>query len=643
MKVRTFSSAAAFLLLATGAGATTLDYKIVEVYGGAGGSSANDVNNTGLVVGCYGSQPQIAFKWQDNHRTDLGPGCAMVVGDSGLIAGVDANSNPVLWKPSGEMISMGSLYIRSINAQDIAVGTGFMWQDGQVTTLPSNCGLDINDSNQVLCSDGIWKDGTITPFPVGSDGTQLMYPVGISEAGNVFGQYGQYMGLYRSSTGAIELMGTRDRMTGYVDFNDTPLYLSDTEGSYGAVSGPSGGYGLSTNGYHGVRPTAINAANWITGQATYGPYSGGAPVALLYIPVPPPSGPAPTPGSPIAGLPVIDATYRPVSQDFDHNGYSDPVWRDANGNYGVWLMDGANMQSAAMLNVPANWTLLFKGDFNNDYKADLVFQDPSGAYWITIMDGTSATSTKILDGGSGWQLIGVWNFDSDGYSDLLWYHPTQGFGFWQMFGTTAMSYGRIAFPDKCWPGAIGPFAGNGRDDIAWMCPDGHVELWDEVMGKNLGTIRAAGSGFVPAFVADFNFDYHADIVWRHPDGRTSLWLMNGASVLDSRSILDAGSQWHVIGTPDLNHDRLADLLFVADDGSVGAWTMSGTTMTGYALLLGGGSGWRVVNEKTTTYDQPHLWWRYADGSYGLWLMNGLQYTTTKVMLNGGTGWEMVQK
>lgn len=654
MITRTFAAAAA--LCATTVLAAIPDYQIVEVYGGAGGSAAMDVNNNGLVVGCYtppgGSR--IAFKWQDGHRTDLGAGCATTVGDSGLAGGYDANGSAVFWRPTGETVALGmTASINGINAQDIAVlvhgettnnnttyvTQAYLWQDGQLAPLPQGCGLAINNANQVLCSSGIWKDGSITPFPTGSDGSQLV-PKGLTDAGDTFGRYGTGFGYYRSATGTITPLPYGDKFTGAIDLNGAPLFLGDTEGLYGWVGDLNGHRAISTSDYPNVRPTALNARNWITGVAQTGPYSQGYDVAIVYIPKATVSAPPSTPGTPVAGLPVM----RKAIADFNADGRNDPVWRDKYGNYGAWLMDGTNVLAAAMLDVPANSTLLFRGDFNADYKSDLVFQDGSGAYWITMMNGTSGTSTKILDGGTGWSLIGVWDFDGDGRTDLLWYHPSQGFGFWQMNGTTVLSAGAIAFPDKSWPAAIGDFQGHGHDDIAWMGEDGHVELWDEALGKPLGTIRAAGSGFVPAFVADFNFDYHADIVWRHPDGRHSLWLMNGATVVDSRSILDAGSSWHVVGTPDFNGDRMADLLFVADDGSVGGWTMSGTTQTGYALFLGGGSGWSLWNDSEVSGDfKGDLWWRYQDGSYGLWLMNGLSPASTKVMLNAGTGWEMVRK
>ena len=176
MMKRFFAAVAA--LAATMAGAVIPDYQAIELYAG-GPSQAGDVNNSGVVVGCYqpytpgtNPGPNIAFKWKDGVRTDLGAGCAGVIGESGLIGGSDGNGNPVFWKPSGEMVPLGRTgYITDINSQDVAsvqwwedqpngarVYHGFLWKDGQVTALPDGCGLRINDRGHVLCSTGIWMD-----------------------------------------------------------------------------------------------------------------------------------------------------------------------------------------------------------------------------------------------------------------------------------------------------------------------------------------------------------------------------------------------------------------------------------------------------------------------------------------------------
>lgn len=64
-------------------------------------------------------------------------------------------------------------------------------------------------------------------------------------------------------------------------------------------------------------------------------------------------------------------------------------------------------------------------------------------------------------------------------------------------------------------------------------------------GTPAGTVREACSGFVPAFIADFNADSRADIVWTHPDGRTSLWLMDGLAYTSTKVILNGGTGWEM--------------------------------------------------------------------------------------------------
>ena len=657
------TAAATLLLVSAAAVGAVPDYQVVEIYGGAGGSNANAVSDNGIVVGCYrpadNLDTSIAIKWQAGHRTDLGPGCATAVGPTGLVGGYDGNNNGILWKPSGETVSLGaSVGVVGINRQEVVLLThgewtnnnttytsySYLWQNGQATMLPSDCGSRLNDQNQVLCQHGIWKDGVITPFPT-YRGAELQ-ATALSQAGDVFGTLTFYDDTgylqrqwtwYHGATNVLEPIGGRTQFETAKDMNDMPAFLADGEGEFGFVFGAING-SISTTDYPKMVPTKINASGWITAQAQTGPNSGNFPVGVVLIPKAAPG----LPGTPVAGLPVMS---RPV-QDFNADVRGDLLWHSNGGAWGAWLMDGKSPIGGGNIAVPTNSSLVARGDFNGDSRGDLVFKDGSGAYWITLMNGTDATSTKVYDGAGGWSLVGVGDFNGDHFSDLLWYHPQQGFAVWLMNGTTVTGGGAIPYPGNAWPAAIGELTGDGRDDILWMGSDGHFEVYamNGTSAAALGTIREAGTGFKPAFVADFDGDGRQDIVWTHPDGRASLWLIDGATIKNSTTILDAGSAWHVIGTPDLDGSATADLLFRNDDGSVGAWLMSGVTPIDGRILLGANTGWSVAQDIEVGGDfKTDLVWRNADGSYAVWLMNGLTPTDGATILPGGSGWELAAK
>ena len=51
--------------------------------------------------------------------------------------------------------------------------------------------------------------------------------------------------------------------------------------------------------------------------------------------------------------------------DFDGNGSTDILWRDASGNVGMWLMNGTSISSTAVLgSVPLNWSVAQTGDYD---------------------------------------------------------------------------------------------------------------------------------------------------------------------------------------------------------------------------------------------------------------------------------------
>ena len=654
-------AAASFLAIAGGALAALPDYDIVEIYQGNAPSHAFDVSNTGIVVGCYGA-PATAFSWQNGQRTDLFAGCATAVNDNGVVGGYDANGNALVWN-NGTITMLGVTgQVNGINNAGWAVASNasfqgntyvqndYLFHDGQLEKMPVGCSVRINNLNQVLCSGGTIRnaDGSMivmpgTSYPGGFDYATFPSPRGLTDRTQVVGQG---RGLVYYENGVTTQVAHTYSDAGAIDLNSWPLMVGDEEGFFGYIANLQGESkylsqmsGLQGTWWSKLGPRKINESGWIVGTATYGPtFSGGEAFLMIPKAAPPP----PTPGTPIAGLPVM----KRQRMDLNADGRNDLLWRGSDGTYGAWLMDGNDVMSAGAIAAPANASVVLRGDFDGDYRGDIVFKDAAGAYWVTLMNGTSATTKKVLDGGTGWTPIAVGDFNGDLKQDLLWYHATQGFGVWLMNGATILSAAPTNFPANGWPAAIGDFNGDRRDDILWTFPDGHFQLFtmNGATGTDAGTVRAAGSAYVPAFVANFNGDGRDDIVWSNPDGSYSLWLMDGAATVNSTAILGPGTGWHVIGTPDFDGNGTADLLFRADDGSIGGWTMSGTTQTGYRLFIGGGSGWDVVLDNEVSGDyKADLLWRNVDGSYGLWLMNGLNPASTKVILPGGTGWELVAK
>jgi Big-like domain-containing protein/IPT/TIG domain-containing protein/putative Ig domain-containing protein/VCBS repeat protein len=92
--------------------------------------------------------------------------------------------------------------------------------------------------------------------------------------------------------------------------------------------------------------------------------------------------------------------------DFDGNGSTDLLWRDASGNVGVWLMNGTSIMSSAVVGqMSLGWSVAETGDYNGNAKSDILWTDGSGDVQIWFMNGASISSTATLGNvGTSWTV-----------------------------------------------------------------------------------------------------------------------------------------------------------------------------------------------------------------------------------------------
>ena len=71
----------------------------------------------------------------------------------------------------------------------------------------------------------------------------------------------------------------------------------------------------------------------------------------------------------------------------------DILWRNANGDVAIWLMNGTTATSAVDIsNVPSSWSVAETGDFNGDGMSDILWRNSNGDVAMWFMNGTSVTS-----------------------------------------------------------------------------------------------------------------------------------------------------------------------------------------------------------------------------------------------------------
>ena len=185
---------------------------------GSAGSWATGINDSGQVVGRYGTgDVEHAFSYSNGTMTGLpepsftnGTGCeAMSINNTGQIGGVcddtSSNTHLVLWQNGavsdlGILVSPGTeppgIQALSINNTGQIAGTvfvngaseGFEYSHGTITNLGSFLAASINDNGVMVGGSSIDNGGTVqdlnTLIPAGS-GYQIQYATAINNTGQI--------------------------------------------------------------------------------------------------------------------------------------------------------------------------------------------------------------------------------------------------------------------------------------------------------------------------------------------------------------------------------------------------------------------------------------------------------------------------
>jgi hypothetical protein len=147
--------------------------------------------------------------------------------------------------------------------------------------------------------------------------------------------------------------------------------------------------------------------------------------------------------------------------DFNGDGYTDILWyNNANGDTGVWLMTGtatqAQMSSWSDFGlVPTSWTIAGTGDFNGDGYTDILWRNADGdtAIWLMTWNGSAALMSSSNDLGvvpTSWNVAVTGDFNADGRSDILWSNANGDTAIWFMNGATMLSVSDLGIIPSAW-------------------------------------------------------------------------------------------------------------------------------------------------------------------------------------------------
>jgi hypothetical protein len=267
------------------------------------------------------------------------------------------------------------------------------------------------------------------------------------------------------------------------------------------------------------------------------------------------NGPSSSTVVPIANLPVGDGYYTAATADFDGDGDTDVMLRDALGTWFMYIIEnGSVINNAALPIFPTPGDVLStKGDFDGDGKTDFVTRNSLGVMTIYYMNGVSIKNSQIISG-----MPGFWfraetsgDYDGDGKPEWLFRKVT---GFlkleWWYYDVDFDSHtaSGVHLPDldsvanMAWVGVTSKDYDNDGDEepllrsnlnLKWML----VQLDGTSVGSAdilpIDTWGYVPAGGVTAMGMDMDGDGYKEIVLRQTSYNTYKYFeLDGANVID---------------------------------------------------------------------------------------------------------------
>jgi hypothetical protein len=283
----------------------------------------------------------------------------------------------------------------------------------------------------------------------------------------------------------------------------------------------------------------------------------------------------------------VEIRLQPLAHtDFNGDGISDLMFREAGGTMSEWLGQGSSGAFAwnpnAGFQVGTDWSMLGFGDFNADGMMDILWrQSTTGKFmvWDGKADGTFAWAVNY-DLPTSYTFAGIGDFNGDGHSDIMWRDASGTLSEWlgQSNGSFAWNPNAAFQLSTDWQlASSSDFNGDGYGDLVWRSStSGQVMEW---LGQPDGTFAWStnydlSNNFHLAGTGDFNGDGIADLMWRDSSGNLSEWLgqANGGFAWNPNAIYNMSNDWELAATGDYNHDGTDDLIWRSDStGQVIEW------------------------------------------------------------------------
>lgn len=179
-----------------------------------------------------------------------------------------------------------------------------------------------------------------------------------------------------------------------------------------------------------------------------------------------------------------------ASGDFYRAGRRELLWRDSDTDtLTLWTLDGSVLPrvnavrnvAGDSLHASAAWQLAGVGDFDADGASDLLWREAGGNRTVLwLMNGETRTASPQLPRiNARMQIAAVNDFDGDGASDIVWFDPSKRtVRVWLMNGARLQSDLALGVaPRAASILASGDYDGNGSADLLWQDDQHALTLW----------------------------------------------------------------------------------------------------------------------------------------------------------------------
>jgi hypothetical protein len=263
--------------------------------------------------------------------------------------------------------------------------------------------------------------------------------------------------------------------------------------------------------------------------------------------------------------------FRPITNDYDGDGKTDPVKFDPATGIAWWLKSSTGLWDGKWLGGDA-FTYVNGSDFDGDGKTDSAkFYSGTGTVWW-IKSSTSTIGGQWL-GPDIFNYITGSDFDGDGKSDPAKFYPATGTVWW-VKSTTGTMGGQWLGADTFQYVTGSDFDGDGKTDPAKFYPSTGTVWWVKSSTGTMGGMWLGADSFTYVPASDFDGDGKTDPSKFYSSTGTVWWVKSSTGGMEG-AWLGSGTFTYVSGC-DFDGDGKTDPTKYDSNTHILSWLGSST-------------------------------------------------------------------